>query len=72
MSNGAWPASGWQLVGVASPARRTWALVEAGAVALRHGGCYRYAFRLGRTRAGAAVSGRSTPAVQPAVQLTVL
>jgi hypothetical protein len=27
------------------------ALVEAGVVALRHGGCYRYAFRLGRTRA---------------------
>jgi len=27
------------------------ALVAAGVVALRHGGCYRYAFRLGRTRA---------------------
>ena len=26
------------------------ALVEAGVVVLRHGGCYRYAFRLGRTR----------------------
>lgn len=27
------------------------ALTEAGVVALRHGGCYRFAFRLGRTRA---------------------
>src|SRR6266511_1430823 len=46
------------------------ALVAAGVVALRHGGCYRYAFRLGRTRAERAAVRIGLPATRLATPST--